>query len=327
MKLKETLVFLAIGAAGALCFFLFSLALILLDYNHTVVITSKAPVAFVIEPGESFHSIVQSLYDEGIIQQPLLLKLLGRLQRKTRHIQAGEYALAPGTTVGHLLKQFSEGEVVQYAITFVEGWRFEQIVAALQTDPHIHTTVLPGSPVEVMIRLGHGSLHPEGQFFPSTYFFVNGTSDKAILLKAFATMDGILQTAWQQRDPHVPYANAYEALIVASLIEKEANIQEEQPLVAGVILHRLLKNMPLQIDATVIYGLGNNFKGDLTKAHLHQVTPYNTYVHRGLPPTPIAMPSENAIYAALHPQGDALYYVAKGDGSHVFSTDFNEIGI
>ena len=321
MKKKEILKLFTIVFVGTVCFFILSLTLTLLDYEHTITVTSKEPVAFVIKPGESFKTVVQALHEQGIIKRSFLLKLLGRLQGKTRHIQAGEYALAPGTTVGKLLKQLNEGNVVQYAITLVEGWRFQQVVEALQRDPHISHTVLPASPAEIMIHLGQGSLHPEGRFFPSTYFFVKGTSDKALLLKAFITMDHELHKAWEQRDPTVTYANPYEALIVASIIEKEAGVKEEQPLVAGVILHRLRKHMPLQVDAAVIYGLGHSFHGDLTKAHLHKSTPYNTYLYRGLPPTPIAMPSENALYAALHPQGNALYYVSKGDGTHLFSQD------
>lgn len=307
-----------------MCFFLLIMGLILFDYNHTATVTGKTPVTFVIEPGESFQGIVKALHKQGIIKRPFLLRLLGRLQGKTRHMQAGEYALAPGTTVDKLLTQISEGDVVQYAITFVEGWRFQQMLQAVQNHPYISHTLLPASPAEVMIRLGHGSLHPEGHFFPSTYFFVKGTSDKALLLKAFMTMDRVLQKEWVIRDSHVPYINPYEALIVASLVEKEASLKEEQPLVAGVILRRLMDHMPLQVDATVIYGLGDSYKGDLTKAHLRQPTPYNTYVHRGLPPTPIAMPSESAIHAALHPQGNALYYVSRGDGTHVFSENLKQ---
>lgn len=310
-----------IFAIGFICFFILSFTLILVGYNYSVVLNEKEPVVFIVKPGDSFQKIAGSLHAQGMIKRPFLLKLLAQCKGQTRHVQAGEYNLPQGITVGEFLNLLSKGEVIQHGITFIEGWHFQQVLTALQANPWVKQTLHTPSPAEVMIRLGYGNLHPEGRFFPSTYFFPKGTTDTMVLLKAFNTMNMVLQKAWEHRDRWVPYSTPYEALIAASLIEKETSIEEERALIAGVIVNRLNQYMPLQMDPTVIYGLGDNFNGHLIKADLRKPTPYNTYVHLGLPPTPISMPSESALYAALHPKGNFLYYVAKGDGGHLFSVD------
>lgn len=319
MKIKQWILLISLTIGALIAGALISLLILILNYEKTIVITGDSPVLFTIDAGQSYQTVIHHLQNQGIITKPILLNLLGRLKGSTRQLQSGEYALAPGATVGELLTQFNQGRIAQYGITFVEGWRFSQLFHALATNPYL-THELKSSE-EIMTIIPQTLLSPEGYFFPATYFFIKGTSDKILLMKAFALMEEILAKEWAQRDPSVPYTTPYQALIAASLIEKEANLKEEQALIAKVITERLTLNMPLQIDAAVIYGLGTQFKQKLTKAQLLTATPYNTYLHHGLPPTPIALPSKSALHAALHPQGNALYYVAKGDGSHLFSMD------
>jgi UPF0755 protein len=251
------------------------------------------------------------------------LILLAYAQGSAKKLQAGEYLFAPGTTPRQLLAQIAAGKVISRRFTLVEGWTLKQTLAALKRDPHIVHTLDGVSATELMNRLGAPPGNPEGLLLPATYHYTLGTTDIALLKRAYRKMANILAEAWQQRAANLPYRTPYEALIAASLIEKETGQTSERPIISGVLLRRLTSHMPLQIDSTLIYGLNNNdnhYSGKLDRGALKQDTLYNTYLHRGLPPTPIAMPSLPSIRAALHPDNsNFLYFVAKGDGTHRFS--------
>jgi UPF0755 protein len=279
----------------------------------------------VIQPGRPFRDVVQELHARGVVPNPELLLLATRLGGEASRIQAGEYAIRPGTTLGDLLHTLVSGGVVQHALTVVEGWTFRQLLAALRSHPAIASEVggLPDG--EIMARLGAPDLHPEGRFLPETYFFPRDTSDLEVLRRAHRAMSRLLAQVWAERAPGLPLETPDEALVLASIVEKETGVAAERPQVAGVLLRRLERGMLLQADPTVIYGLGAAFSGDLRREDLRRDTRYNTYVRRGLPPTPIALPGRDAIRATLYPeQGSALYFVARGDGTHHFSASLDE---
>ncbi len=286
---------------------------------------NSAPILFEIQPRESLDSVAQRLQLRGLVEKGWWLKLLAFERGLAGKIKAGEYELEPGTTLEGLLNLFVSGKVKQHKITLVEGWTIRQVLAALQSHPAVQST-LEGVPLEnLLAELGLPPAHPEGKFFPDTYFFVRGTQDREILRRAYLRMQQILAEEWKQRAPDLPFRTACEALILASIVEKETGQVEERPRIAGVFVRRLQKNMRLQSDPTVIYGMGEAYQGDIRSQDLHADTPYNTYVHAGLPPTPIALPGRAAIHAALHPSGgDELYFVGKGDGSHEFSVTLKE---
>ncbi len=282
-------------------------------------------MAYTVAPGTTLKGLARDLHDRGVLEKPLYFVLAGRFQGKAGRLKAGEYLFLPGTTPQALLDQIAAGKVVRHRFTLVEGWTFHQVRKALEAKPQLAHTLAGLDDAAVMARLGHPGEHPEGRFFPETYLFQKGAADVDILKQAYALMEKRLAEAWEKRAPDLPYRDPYEALILASIVEKEAALDEERPLIAGVFVRRLKLGIPLQADPTVIYGLGEGFKGPLTRRHLRVDTPYNTYLHRGLPPTPIAMPGEASLQAALHPAaGDALYFVAKGDGSHKFSATLAE---
>lgn len=281
---------------------------------------NNKPVIVYVAPGMSLKTLAWGLYHRGLLKNPYCFLLLAKWQRQLTRIKAGEYQIDPGTTLQDLLRKLVRGEVLIHKVTLVEGWTFQQVLQALANNPALkHTLSRQDRPV-IMEHLGHDGKNPEGLFYPSTYLFVYGTKDSKILQMAYDLMAKKLEQAWAQRSANLNLNTPYEALIVASLVEKETAQLKERPKIAGVILRRLSLDMPLQIDASVIYGLGRYLP--LTRADLTRDTEYNTYLHRGLPPTPIGMPSESSIFAALHPsKGDFLYYVAKGDGTHTFSKD------
>jgi len=274
---------------------------------------------FVLEPGTSGMEIVGQLGELGLTRPGWEWRLLMRLE--PRLYQAGEYRLKRGITPRQFLTKLSGGDVIQYRITLVEGWTFKQLAAALSANPVLgHEFALedPGSWSSVSATLGVD--HPEGWFLPETYQFVRGDTDRDILNRAHAAMQTALEEAWQSRDDDLPIETPYELLILASIIEKETSLDEERSLVAGVFTRRLQQGMRLQTDPTVIYGMGDNFDGDIRRRDLKADTEYNTYTRHGLPPTPISMPSRESLLAAAHPApGDALYFVADGKGGHTFS--------
>jgi len=274
---------------------------------------------FILEPGTSGMEIVGQLGELGLTRPGWEWRLLMRLE--PRVYQAGEYRLKPGITPRQFLTKLSGGDVIQYRITLVEGWTFKQLAASLSANPvlgHEFDLEDPGSWPSVSATFGVD--HPEGWFLPETYQFVRGDTDRDILSRAHAAMQMALEEAWQTRDGDLPIETPYELLILASIIEKETSLDEERARVAGVFTRRLQRGMRLQTDPTVIYGMGDNFDGDIRRRDLKADTEYNTYTRHGLPPTPIAMPSRESLLAAAHPApGDALYFVADGKGGHTFS--------
>jgi UPF0755 protein len=261
---------------------------------------------------------------DGIIKDAFWLRVYWRFNLAGQPLHKGEYRMQPGMTVENLIDLWKRGEMVQYSVTLVEGWTFHQVRAALAKDEKLENTLDGLSDSEVMDRLGHPGIVPEGRFFPDTYRFVRGMTDVELLKKAYERLDEVLAKEWQQRAADLPYTEPYQALIMASLVEKETGVPQERGQIAGVFVRRMEIGMLLQTDPTVIYGLGDRYNGKLTRAHLREATPYNTYMISGLPPTPIAMVGREAIHAALNPvAGSSLYFVARGDGSHVFSDDLD----
>ncbi len=282
-------------------------------------------IRYTINRGASFQSVVEDLAERGVLQKPRYLVWTARWTGKAGRMQAGGYYIRPGMTAEALMDLFVQGKVLQHSFTLVEGWTFRQVLQAMHSHPELVNTLADSSDQEVMARIGHPDDHPEGRFLPETYLFPDGTEDVDILRRAYDDMQALLIAEWERRDGGLPYGKPYDALIMASIVEKETARPEERGRIAGVFVKRLLKKMRLQTDPTVIYGLGESFDGNLRRRDLKRKTPYNTYVIKGLPPTPIAMPGVNSVLAALHPElGEALYFVAKGDGSHHFSATLAE---
>jgi UPF0755 protein len=275
--------------------------------------------------GTPFHRVAAELGQRRLVDKPYLLRWYAGATGDAKRVRAGEYQLTPGTTSVTLLAKLVAGDVYLHQITIVEGSRFAEVLAALRSHPAIAATALDGA--AIMNALGAPGVHPEGQFFPDTYRFPYGTSDLDVLRLAHEALVERLQEAWRNRSPDLLLKTDYEALILASIIEKETSLPAERKLIAGVFHERLRRNMRLQTDPTVIYGLGSAFDGDLRRGDMDRDTPYNTYTRAGLPPTPIALPGAGSIEAAVSPEiTGALYFVAtgRGDGSHHFSATFEE---
>jgi len=279
-----------------------------------------------IERGDGFVRVLGRLRQAGVdAGHDLEWRLLARQMDAAGRLRVGEYALSPELTPRQLLQRMRDGRVIQYRVTIVEGWNFRQLRAALAAaQPLLHETT-DMDDAAVMAALGHPGQHPEGRFLPETYLYQRGDSDLDILRRAYDAMEQALAAAWEARAPDVPLKSADEALILASIVEKETGQAHERPQIAGVFARRLQKGMLLQTDPTVIYGLGSAYDGNIRKRDLTTDTPYNTYTRPGLPPTPIAMPGRAALQAAVNPApGDALYFVSRNDGSHVFSATYAE---
>ena len=278
-------------------------------------------LVYEVEPGAGLIRIARDLESKGLMRRARYLVWYARWRGEST-VLAGRYRIDHGMTPSAFLDRLRHGEVIQYALTLPEGIRFSELMAELAMHRAIDHRLLGQSPEAIMRRLGHPGQAPEGRFLPETYFFPAGTTDLAFLGRAYAAMQAVLDEEWRDRAPDLPYRTPDEALVMASIIEKETGRAEERPIIAGVFVRRLRRHMRLQSDPTVIYGLGDRYQGRLRSRDLRADTPYNTYRHRGLPPTPIAMPGRAAIHAALHPAaGTALYFVARGDGRHVFSDD------
>ncbi len=283
------------------------------------------PTDFSIKSGSSLRSATRQIVESGIELNAWQFNLLGRLLGRAGTIKAGSYQVGRGITPIALLNKLTAGEVTQAELVFLEGWTFRQMRAALDADPAVKHDSTAFSDAEIMARLDAAGRSPEGLFFPDTYLFGKGTSDLDILKRAYKAMDRQLQAAWQQRAPDLPYRSPYDALIMASVIEKETGQSTDRALIGGVFVNRLRIGMMLQTDPSVIYGMGEKFDGNLRKKDLIKDTPHNTYTRTGLPPTPIAMPGEAALEAALNPaKTEALYFVARGDGSSEFSRTLAE---
>jgi UPF0755 protein len=280
---------------------------------------------FEVEQGISFRAIARRLVDHGVLDESYTFVLLGRLLGKAGSVRAGVYQLPERITPLALLGKLARGEVSQSEIVFIEGWTFAQMRAALDAHPGVRHETAGLTASEVLARLKAPERHPEGLFFPDTYHFNTGASDFQILARAYQTMQSRLGTAWQERARDLPYDLPYQALIMASIVEKETGRPEDRGMIAAVFTNRLKRGMRLQTDPTVIYGLGSSFDGNLRKRDLETDGPYNTYIRAGLPPSPIAMPGEASIDAVLNPPpSSALYFVSRGDGTSEFSRTLEE---
>ena len=280
---------------------------------------------YTIVKGASLTLVARDLHRAGILRQPRYFVWYARWADLAIEIKAGEYSLGPSMTAGELLDNFVTGNVVQHALTIVEGWTFKQLIDAINANDNLTHTLDALEPAAIMERLKLGHIHPEGRFFADTYHFPRGSTDAALLKRAYAAMASELAQAWASRDAALPLRSPDEVLTLASIVEKETAVADERPRIAGVFLSRLRRGMRLETDPTVIFGLGGGFDGNLTRRDLERDTPYNTYVRKGLPPTPIAMPGAAAIHAVVHPLVDgALFFVATGDGRHHFSATYAE---
>lgn len=282
-------------------------------------------VDFDIRPGISLKTAAQEIAAAGIDIPPGQFALLGRLTGRDRSIKAGSYEVGAGVTAWQLLEKLTAGDVTQTEVVIVEGKTFRDLRTKLDAHPDLHHESAGLTDAEILQHIGAAATHPEGQFFPDTYLFARQSSDLAIYRRAYQAMQRRLAVAWENRDTSVPYKSITEALIMASIIEKETGTPADRGKVASVFVNRLRRGMLLQTDPTVIYGLGEKFDGNLRKVDLLTDTPYNTYTRAGLPPTPIALPGMASILAALQPpRTDFLYFVARGDGSSVFSRSLEE---
>lgn len=271
-------------------------------------------------PGDTPGGLLNRLEGEGLLDGAFWLRLYWRFNLPGQALHSGEYRLTPQQRARDLLDLWRRGEVVQYSLTLVEGWSFRQVRAALARQEALKQSLADLDDQALMARLDLAGVSPEGRFFPDTYRYVRGMSDLDLLRQARDRLDQVLQEEWARRAEGLPYRKPYDALIMASMVEKETGVAEERGQIAGVFVRRLRSGMRLQTDPTVIFGLGERYNGNLTRAHLQESTPYNTYVIDGMPPTPIALAGREAIHAALNPvDGRSLYFVARGDGSHVFS--------
>jgi UPF0755 protein len=265
------------------------------------------------------------LVAQGVLREPWRFVLIAKLLNKEQYLQAGSYTLNKNISPYQLLLSLNYGKATQGSVTFIEGRTFAQMREKLANNDAVKQTITSLSDREIMQLLGSTYNAPEGLFFPDTFYFNRHTTDIALLKISYDAMQAKLDKAWQNREENLPYKNSYEALIMASIVEKETGKASERPMIAGVFINRMRFGMRLQTDPTVIYGMGLQFNGNIRKKDLLTDTPYNTYTRSGLPPTPIAMPGIAAIEAALHPaKTKALYFVGKGDGSHAFSNDLNE---
>ncbi len=291
----------------------------------TPVIQKKSGVIYYLRPGTSKKQLAVDLSQQGMIRYPGLFLLFVYPQTDAQ-LKTGEYFFPKGSTLNSIWKQVTQGKGFYYhAMVIVPGWTFNQLRQALQKEPALRHVIAKWDDRQIMQELGHAELAPEGEFYPETYYYTRDSLDLVILKRAFDLMQNRLAELWQQRALGLPYKNAYEALIAASLIEKEAYLNSERPVIAGVLVNRLQKNMLLQFDPTVIYGLGQRYDGKIYKQNLRENNAYNTYMRKGLPPTPIAMPSLFSLQAAIHPdKNDYFYFVAQGNGRHQFSKTLPE---
>ncbi len=284
-----------------------------------------SPVDVSIEPGTSAKAIAQAVVDAGVDTSPTLLFAWFRLSGQSRQMRAGSYEIPPGTSPKRLLNMLVRGEESLRTVTIVEGWNWRQVRQALAKAELLKPDSRALDDAALMAQLGRPGISPEGRFYPDTYTYAKGASDLAVLKRALSAMDKHLQAAWQARLPGVSLKSPEEALILASIVEKETGQGADRPLISGVFHNRMRIGMRLQTDPTVIYGLGEAFDGNLRRIHLQTDNPWNTYTRGGLPPTPIAMPGKAALLAAVQPaKTQALYFVAKGDGSSHFSATLDE---
>lgn len=297
----------------------------------TTPIALEKEASFTIVSGSNIRKVSKQLVEQGVLKkdeydtQAWLFLLNARIQNQGHKIKAGEYHLKPDMKPDDVLDTFVSGASVQYQLPIIEGKSYKQVIQAVKSHPKLEHTLSDADYKNLMSVLETDQVHPEGWFYPDTYHFPNKTTDKAFLQRSYNMMREYLDKAWEGRTPHEKITTPYEALILASIVEKETGVPDERPLIARVFLNRLEKNMLLQTDPTVIYGMGDSYKGNIRKSDLRRDTPYNTYTRKGLPPTPIAIPSKAAIDAVMHPvDSKALFFVATGNGGHKFSNTYKE---
>ena len=297
----------------------------LVYYAYSPLQPAQTPLQFSLKAGSSLKSAAQQMANAGVLDDPMHFVVLARLMGEASNIKAGNYEVEKPITPLKLLRKITEGDYTQDVIRLVEGWTFQQMRKALDDHPAIRHDISGLGDAEILLRLDIAHSSPEGWFFPDTYHFSRGSSDLAILRRAHRLMQATLADQWERRAAGLPLATPYEALILASIIEKETGQAAERRLIAAVFVNRLRMGMKLQTDPSVIYGLGENYGGNLRKRDLLADTPYNTYLRAGLPPTPIALPGLASLNAALNPaQSDALYFVSRGDGTSHFSRTLSE---
>ncbi len=316
---------LIIAAGIALAIFAY-VASNILSYVHEPA-DFDTPLMIDLRPGSSIRTVSNQLQENNLLDHPKYFLIWARLTAQAERIQAGEYHFLPGQTLAELVDDMVNGRVKQYTLTLVEGWNIRELLKAISEHDAIEHTLQQVTSENVMPALGYDDGHPEGRFFPDTYFIHKNTKDTEILKRAHQQMDVHLNNLWAERDDNLPFETPYEALIMASIVEKESAVADERPIIAGVFINRLRKGMRLQTDPTVIYGIGENYDGDIRFKDLRTDTPYNTYTRKGLPPTPIAMPGLGALKAVMQPVDTGyLYFVATGDGSgrHVFSSTLED---
>ncbi|MDJ0739016.1 MAG: endolytic transglycosylase MltG [Gammaproteobacteria bacterium] len=295
------------------------------EFQRTPLAVASGTIIYDVPRGATLAGIARDLAGEGMLPNPRYLTWYGRYTGQANRIRAGEYRLRDGMSPDELLALLVSGKSVDYSLTLLEGWNIRQVRAAIAAHDALTHTLEGIDDATLMERLGRPGVHPEGQFFPDTYKFNRGTTDLAFLSRAMRKMGQELEAAWSQRAEGIPLQGPYEALILASIVEKETGQPSERADIAGVFTRRLVKGMKLQTDPTVIYGMGERFDGNIRRKDLREDTPYNTYVHAGLPPTPICMPGRDALRAAVNPaDGNALYFVSRGDGTHVFSATLKQ---
>lgn len=283
------------------------------------------PVLFSVPSGSGYGQVARKLEAEGLAGDSLWLKIHGRLYPEQALLKAGEYEFTDGMTSLDMINAMVSGDTKHWHIQFIEGWTFRDMRAALASSERLGQVIADWTDERIMEEIGASGVHPEGRFFPDTYLFTSSETDLDLLRRAFERMEEVLATEWQARSENLPYDSPYEALIMASIVERETGAVHEREQVAGVFVRRLEKGMRLQTDPTVIYGMGEKYQGRITRKDLRTHTDYNTYRIDGLPPTPIALPGREAIHAALNPaEGDTLYFVARGDGTHKFSKTLAE---
>lgn len=281
-----------------------------------------APFDFDVRQGTTLRTVARDLHAAGLLPHEAALVALARVRGVDRTIKAGSYEIEVAVTLPQLLDMLTQGDVTQTSVAIIEGATFADVKRALRADPQVRNTVLDLPDGELMAKLGAQEKVPEGLFFPDTYFFAAGGSDQAVLARAYRAMKERLATAWATRAPDLPFATPYEALVLASIVEKETGRAADRPLIASVFVNRLRQGMRLQTDPTVIYGMGDRFAGNLRKRDLETDTPWNTYTRDGLPLTPISLPSQASLDAVLHPPATPwLYFVARGDGTSQFSAN------
>jgi len=295
---------------------------LLWSWNHSL---QPGMEIYAVKPGMTLRAFARELSSRDVLPESHSFVWLAYLTGHQRDLKTGEYRFRNGMTARELLDQIVAGRVVEYPLVLVEGWNFRQFLDAIEEAPKLTRTLTGLSPRAIMERLGHQGEHPEGRFFPDTYYYSSGQTELAILANAYDKMQKLLQQEWEKRDNNLPFKDPYEALILASIVEKETGRADERRMIAGVFVNRLRHGMRLQTDPTVIYGMGESFDGNLRLKDLRRDTPYNTYTRPGLPPTPVAMPGKESLQAVMHPViTGALYFVARGDGSHDFSTTLEE---